>query len=117
MIQTTLKNLFGISPPIFHGRGVFNYNFGLLPFRFVSIFEYIHAHTLIRSRTQYVNINRFRKPINTVLGAPIKVSKTANPTQDQVDELHKVYVTKLQELFESNKTKYGVPAQAQLVLQ
>ncbi|KIH67136.1 diacylglycerol acyltransferase [Ancylostoma duodenale] len=90
MIQTTLKNVLGISPPIFHGRGVFNYNFGLLP---------------------------FRKPINTVLGAPIKVTKTANPTQEQIDELHKTYIMKLQELFESNKTKYGVPAQAQLVLQ
>ncbi|EPB68262.1 diacylglycerol acyltransferase [Ancylostoma ceylanicum] len=90
MIQTTLKNVLGISPPIFHGRGVFNYNFGLLP---------------------------FRKPINTVLGAPIKVTKVTNPTQEQIDELHKTYIMKLQELFESNKTKYGVPAQAQLVLQ
>ncbi|PIO53121.1 hypothetical protein TELCIR_25559, partial [Teladorsagia circumcincta] len=32
MIQTTLKNVVGISPPVFHGRGVFNYNFGLLPY-------------------------------------------------------------------------------------
>ncbi|KAK5977489.1 Monoacylglycerol acyltransferase [Trichostrongylus colubriformis] len=90
MIQTTLKNIVGISPPIFHGRGVFNYNFGMLP---------------------------FRKPINTVLGAPIKVVKTENPTQEQIDDLHKQYVTALQELFDANKTKYGVAPTTQLVLQ
>ncbi|KAK6016509.1 diacylglycerol acyltransferase [Ostertagia ostertagi] len=90
MIQTTLKNFVGISPPVFHGRGVFNYNFGLLP---------------------------YRKPIHTVLGAPIKVTKTENPTQEQIDDLHRQYVTKLQELFDSNKTKYGVAPKTQLVLQ
>ncbi|KAK6055715.1 diacylglycerol acyltransferase [Cooperia oncophora] len=90
MIQTTLKNFVGISPPVFHGRGIFNYNFGLLP---------------------------YRKPINTVLGAPIKVTKTEHPTQEQIDDLHRQYVTKLQELFDTHKTKYGVSPQTQLVLQ
>ncbi|VDL79847.1 unnamed protein product [Nippostrongylus brasiliensis] len=90
MIQTTLKKLLGFSPPIFYGRGVFNYNFGLLP---------------------------YRKPINTVLGAPIKVTKVDHPTQEQVDELHKLYITKLQELFDTHKTKYGVTSNTQLVLQ
>uniref|UniRef100_A0A0K0DH36 Acyltransferase n=1 Tax=Angiostrongylus cantonensis TaxID=6313 RepID=A0A0K0DH36_ANGCA len=90
MIQTTVKNLFGFSPPFFYGQGIFVNNFGLLP---------------------------YRKPINTVLGAPIKVSKTENPTQEQIDELHNLYVENLRKLFEENKTKYGVPQQTQLVLQ
>ncbi|KAK0400895.1 hypothetical protein QR680_015508 [Steinernema hermaphroditum] len=33
MFQTTVKKLFGFSPPIFHGRGVFNYVFGFVPYR------------------------------------------------------------------------------------
>ena len=32
-LQNFLTGLLGFSPPIFHGRGVFNYTFGLLPYR------------------------------------------------------------------------------------
>ena len=31
--QERFKNIFGFSPPLFYGRGVFNYTFGILPFR------------------------------------------------------------------------------------
>ncbi len=31
--QEFVKHIFGISPPLFHGRGIFNYTFGLVPFR------------------------------------------------------------------------------------
>ena len=31
--QDTFKNIVGFSPPLFYGRGVFNYTFGLVPFR------------------------------------------------------------------------------------
>ena len=31
--QERMLRLFGYSIPLFHGRGIFNYNFGLLPFR------------------------------------------------------------------------------------
>ena len=32
-IQEAVKNVTGVSPPIFHGRGIFNYTFGMLPYR------------------------------------------------------------------------------------
>ena len=32
-IQDFLTRYFGFSPPLFHGRGIFNYSFGLLPYR------------------------------------------------------------------------------------
>ena len=32
-LQNFLTRLLGFSPPIFHGRGVFNYTFGLMPYR------------------------------------------------------------------------------------
>lgn len=31
--QETVKKITGVSPPIFYGRGIFNYNFGFLPHR------------------------------------------------------------------------------------
>ena len=31
--QTKVKELMGFAPPLFHGRGVFQYTFGLLPYR------------------------------------------------------------------------------------
>jgi len=32
-LQTMLTKILSFSPPLFHGRGVFNYTFGILPFR------------------------------------------------------------------------------------
>jgi len=32
-LQNVMTTYFGFSPPLFHGRGVFNYSFGILPFR------------------------------------------------------------------------------------
>ena len=31
--QNFLTHLLGFSPALFHGRGIFNYTFGLLPYR------------------------------------------------------------------------------------
>ena len=66
-------------PPAFCGRGFFQYNFGLLP---------------------------KRHPITTVIGAPIKVEKILNPTQDDIDKVHEIFCTQLRQLFEEHKSKY-----------
>ncbi|KAK6167295.1 hypothetical protein SNE40_021360 [Patella caerulea] len=78
----------GFSPPIFHGRGIFNYNFGLVP---------------------------YRRPLNSVVGAPINVEKNENPTTEEVDDLHDRYLKALTELFEKHKVKYGVSENDHLV--
>ncbi|GMT12249.1 hypothetical protein PFISCL1PPCAC_3546 [Pristionchus fissidentatus] len=87
--QTAAKRVLGVSPVLFHGRGIFNYTFGLLP---------------------------FRKQLNTVLGAPIPVLKTENPTQEQIDDLHALYIQKLTELFDSHKEQFGVAADNELII-
>lgn len=87
--QEWCKSIFGISYPIFHGRGFFQLTFGYLP---------------------------FRKPIDTVVGAPIPVEKVENPTKEQIDELHTIYCQKLTELFDEHKEKYGVEKDVPLVL-
>lgn len=79
--QQLMTKLLSFSPPVFHGRGVFNYTYGILP---------------------------YRKPINVVVGSPLEVSCIPEPTNEQVNELHAKYIEHLKEHFESNKAKYGV---------
>ena len=43
------------------------------------------------------------------------MDKVAEPTQEQVDELHERYMAALTELFEAHKMKYGVEESAQLI--
>ncbi|KAK3714410.1 hypothetical protein QZH41_020640, partial [Actinostola sp. cb2023] len=79
--QTKVKNVIGFAPPIFHGRGIFQYTFGFLP---------------------------HRKPVNTVVGTPIKVNKVLNPTQEEINSFHQQYLQGLEKVFEDHKTKYGI---------
>uniref|UniRef100_A0A914YIU5 Acyltransferase n=1 Tax=Panagrolaimus superbus TaxID=310955 RepID=A0A914YIU5_9BILA len=85
--QSKFKEIAGFSPPLFMGRGIFNYSFGLLP---------------------------YRTPINTVVGKPIPVKRNQNPTQEDIDRLHAEYCAQLTILFDENKTKYGINSDAKL---
>ncbi|CAG5119165.1 unnamed protein product [Candidula unifasciata] len=89
-LQNFLTHLFGFSPALFHGRGIFNYTFGLLP---------------------------FRRPVHTVVGAPLDVKKVEEPTDDQVSDLHDQYCKALVELFEKHKFQYGCKESDHLNLQ
>ncbi|KAK1336129.1 hypothetical protein QTO34_003929 [Cnephaeus nilssonii] len=81
-IQNQLQKVMGISLPLFHGRGIFQYSFGLLP---------------------------YRRPIATVVGKPIEVQQIPQPSQEEVDKLHQHYIDELCNLFEAHKLKYNVP--------
>ncbi|PVD19111.1 hypothetical protein C0Q70_21671 [Pomacea canaliculata] len=87
--QLFLTHRLGFSPPIFHGRGIFNYTFGLLP---------------------------FRRPIYSVVGKPIDVIKRQEPTEEEVDKLHKQYMDALNELFETHKLEYGAKESSELIM-
>ena len=41
------------------------------------------------------------------MGAPIAVTKTDDPTQEQIDELHEKYIDALIKLFDKYKGKYS----------
>ncbi|XP_005100228.1 2-acylglycerol O-acyltransferase 2 [Aplysia californica] len=88
--QNFLTHMLGFSPALFHGRGVFNYTFGLLP---------------------------YRKPVHTVVGAPMDVPRVEEPSQEQVNQLHDDYCKALVDLFESHKLKYGVSEEQHLELE
>lgn len=88
-LQAAMQRYLTFSPPFFHGRGIFNYSLGMMP---------------------------FRKPINVVVGQPLEVKQIKSPTEEQVDELHARYVECLTELFETNKSKYGVASDKHLII-
>jgi len=75
-LQNWGKRVLGFSMPLINGRGIINYDFGLLPHR---------TH------------------LRTVVGAPIDVPLTPEPTPDQVDHYHKLYMDGLAALFEKHK--------------
>uniref|UniRef100_A0A915D392 diacylglycerol O-acyltransferase n=1 Tax=Ditylenchus dipsaci TaxID=166011 RepID=A0A915D392_9BILA len=85
--QSAFKKRLGFTPPIFMGRGLFNYSFGVLP---------------------------FRSPIHTVVGKPICVEQCSEPTKDHIDKVHAEYCKALTELFDGHKTKYGVSNETKL---
>lgn len=78
-LQEAFKSVTKVAPVHFNGRGYLQYDFGFIP---------------------------RRHPITTVIGAPMYVTKTANPTQVDIDKLHADFCEKLTELFETQKAKY-----------
>ncbi|KFW09398.1 2-acylglycerol O-acyltransferase 2 [Fulmarus glacialis] len=81
-LQHRLQQIMGISLPLFHARGIFQYSFGLIP---------------------------YRRPICTVVGKPIPVQKKHRPSEEEVDQVHQKYLNELCKLFEEHKAKYNIP--------
>ncbi|AGO11388.1 AaceriACR140Cp [[Ashbya] aceris (nom. inval.)] len=79
--QLWVKKTYGFTIPFFFARGVFNYDFGFLP---------------------------FRNPINVVVGKPVHIEKRrTNPTMEEIDHYHALYVQELRNVFDKHKDKFG----------
>ncbi|XP_045731587.2 2-acylglycerol O-acyltransferase 3 isoform X1 [Mirounga angustirostris] len=88
MCQITFKKIMGFVPCIFWGHGLFSANsWGLVP---------------------------FARPITTVVGRPIPVPQRLDPTEEEVDHYHMLYLEALEQLFEDHKESCGVPASTHL---
>ncbi|XP_076288415.1 2-acylglycerol O-acyltransferase 1 [Lasioglossum baleicum] len=77
--QNYIRKKVGMAPIILMGRGFFQYSFGIIA---------------------------QRRPITVVVGSPIDLPKIPEPTAEQIDEYHEIFVQRLVELFENNKHKY-----------
>ncbi len=77
--QNLFKKILTFTTPVFYGRGIFNYNFGFLP---------------------------FRRPIYTVVGKPIEIPFIENPTNEEIIKYHDLYISELTTLFNEHKDKY-----------
>lgn len=78
--QMAIKKFMGFTIPLFHARGVFNYDVGLLP---------------------------YRRPMNIVVGRPIKVIQQATPDNAYMDELHGAYVDELHRIWDQWKDTFA----------
>ncbi|XP_072032971.1 diacylglycerol O-acyltransferase 2-like [Amphiura filiformis] len=86
-LQVRVNKIVGYPPAMFHGRGVFNYNAGILP---------------------------YRRSIDTVVGEPIPVERNSDPSAEDINQLHEKYVKALVALFDEHKTEFGVDENQQL---
>ncbi|KAI0125796.1 diacylglycerol acyltransferase-domain-containing protein [Xylariales sp. AK1849] len=66
--------------PFLHGRGIFNYDVGLMP---------------------------YRHPLNIVVGAPIMVQQSNNIEQKEIDRLHDLYVEEVEKLWDRYKDEFA----------
>lgn len=79
-MQLVVKKVLGFTVPLFHARGVFNYDVGMMP---------------------------YRRPLNVVVGRPIKVEQSPKPADSYVDELHGLYVKELERIWEEWKDEFA----------
>ncbi|OBT49740.1 hypothetical protein VE04_10102 [Pseudogymnoascus sp. 24MN13] len=78
--QDLLKRTLGWTLPLFHARGVFNYDVGLVP---------------------------YRRAVNVVVGRPIPVTQNRMPSVEEVEELHERYCDELVRLWETWKDDFA----------
>lgn len=79
-IQLLVKKWVGFTVPLFHARGIFNYDVGIMP---------------------------YRRPMNIVVGRPVKVMKQAKPNDEYVRKIHAQYVEELEWLWDSFKDTFA----------
>ncbi|CDM32459.1 hypothetical protein DTO013E5_8934 [Penicillium roqueforti] len=89
-LQMLVKQTLGFTIPLFHARGVFNYDVGLMP---------------------------YRTPLNIVVGRPIPVMQQQNRDKINdlyIDELHSRYVKELERLWDQWKDVYAKDREGEL---
>ncbi|MCJ1350751.1 MAG: diacylglycerol O-acyltransferase 1 [Icmadophila ericetorum] len=78
--QLLVKKFLGFTIPLLHARGVFNYDVGMMP---------------------------YRRPLNVVVGRPIKVWQQGKPEDKYVDEVHGLYVEELRRVWEEWRGEFS----------
>lgn len=78
-IQMFVLKVWKFTLPFLHGRGIFNYDVGLMP---------------------------YRHPLNVVVGAPIMVQQSKRVDEQEVDRLHELYVEELLKLWNRYKDEF-----------
>ncbi|OTA93786.1 hypothetical protein M434DRAFT_72515 [Hypoxylon sp. CO27-5] len=79
-IQMFILKVWKFTLPFLHGRGIFNYDVGLMP---------------------------YRRPLNVVVGAPIKVTQANIVDQEEINRLHDLYVAELHKLWDRYKDEFA----------
>ena len=88
-MQQFVKRCCGFTIPLIHARGIFNYNFGLIP---------------------------YRRPINTVVGKPIHTKYNPEPEMAEVKIIQAEYIAELKRMWDEHKNKYATHRKHELRL-
>lgn len=78
--QLLVKKFLGFTIPLFHARGIFNYDVGLMP---------------------------YRRPLNIVVGRPVRVAQNPKPEQEEIDRVHEEYVQELERIWNTWKDEFA----------
>jgi 2-acylglycerol O-acyltransferase 2 len=78
--QLLVKKVLGFTIPLFHARGVFNYDVGLMP---------------------------YRRPMNIVVGRPVRVAQNPRPEQEEIDRIHEQYIQELERIWDTCKDEFA----------
>ncbi|KAI0447024.1 diacylglycerol acyltransferase-domain-containing protein [Xylaria telfairii] len=79
-IQMFILKVWKFTLPFLHGRGIFNYDVGLMP---------------------------YRRPLNIVVGAPIKVRQSSSVDLEEINRLHGLYIAELEKLWDRYKDEFA----------
>ncbi|TBU39554.1 DAGAT-domain-containing protein [Dichomitus squalens] len=79
-LQKKFQNVFGFTLPLFHGRGLLNYNLGLMP---------------------------YRRRIVAVIGQPIHVVQCDKPTLEEVIHVQQQYIDELMRIWNTYKDEFA----------
>ncbi|KAK2610625.1 hypothetical protein N8I77_004040 [Diaporthe amygdali] len=79
-LQRHVLKVWKFTVPLLHGRGIFNYDVGMMP---------------------------YRRPLNIVVGRPIMVAQADNPDNSEVDRLHDLYVEELRAIWDRYKDEFA----------
>ncbi|KAL1872062.1 diacylglycerol O-acyltransferase 1 [Diaporthe australafricana] len=79
-LQRHVLRVWKFTVPLLHGRGIFNYDVGMMP---------------------------YRRPLNIVVGRPVKVVQADNPDNAEVDRLHELYVEELRAIWDRYKDEFA----------
>lgn len=85
--QLLVKKFMGFTVPLFHARGIFNYDVGMMP---------------------------YRRPMNVVVGRPIRVVQNSHPDMDYVDQIHQQYIDELLGIWNDHKDTFAKNRVAEL---
>jgi 2-acylglycerol O-acyltransferase 2 len=86
--QDTVRKFTSVSPTVVYGRGIFNYEVGILP---------------------------FRRPVVSVVGNPIDVPKIIHPSTEELRFYQAKYLNELQRIYDCYKDEYLPDRKADLV--
>ncbi|KAI6006676.1 diacylglycerol acyltransferase-domain-containing protein [Pisolithus orientalis] len=79
-LQKRFQKMFGFTLPLFHGRGLMNYNLGLLP---------------------------YRRRIVSVIGCPIHIEKCEKPSLEEVTRVQTKYIEEITRIWNTYKDEFA----------